>query len=78
MPVLDGLAATDRRCASEPDPPHVIVLTTFDADDYVLRALAAGADGFLLKDTPPSRDPRRDPHRSPPATRCCPRRSPDG
>ena len=53
MPVLDGLAATVelRRL---PDPPHVIVLTTFDADDYVLRALAAGADGFLLKDTPPT------------------------
>jgi DNA-binding NarL/FixJ family response regulator len=52
MPGLDGLAATVelRRRA---DPPHVIVLTTFDADDYVLRALAAGADGFLLKDTPP-------------------------
>ena len=53
MPVLDGLAATIELRA-RPDPPHVIVLTTFDADDYVLRALAAGADGFLLKDTPPT------------------------
>ena len=53
MPVLDGLAATIELRAHQ-DPPHVIVLTTFDADDYVLRALAAGADGFLLKDTPPS------------------------
>ena len=52
MPVLDGLAATIE-LRRHPDPPHVIVLTTFDADDYVLRALAAGADGFLLKDTPP-------------------------
>jgi DNA-binding NarL/FixJ family response regulator len=52
MPVLDGLAATVE-LRSTPQPPHVIVLTTFDADDYVLRALAAGADGFLLKDTPP-------------------------
>jgi DNA-binding NarL/FixJ family response regulator len=52
MPVLDGLAATIELRA-HPDPPHVIVLTTFDADDYVLQALAAGADGFLLKDTPP-------------------------
>jgi len=52
MPVLDGLAATVELCGG-PEPPHVIVLTTFDADDYVLRALAAGADGFLLKDTPP-------------------------
>jgi DNA-binding NarL/FixJ family response regulator len=53
MPVLDGLAATTK-LRQQPDPPHVIVLTTFDADDYVLRALAAGADGFLLKDTPPA------------------------
>jgi DNA-binding NarL/FixJ family response regulator len=52
MPGLDGLAATAELRAT-PKPPHVIVLTTFDADDYVLRALAAGADGFLLKDTPP-------------------------
>jgi DNA-binding NarL/FixJ family response regulator len=52
MPVLDGLAATVE-LRRHPEPPHVIVLTTFDADDYVLRALAAGADGFLLKDTPP-------------------------
>jgi DNA-binding NarL/FixJ family response regulator len=52
MPLLDGLAATVE-LRGRPDPPHVIVLTTFDADDYVLRALAAGADGFLLKDTPP-------------------------
>jgi DNA-binding NarL/FixJ family response regulator len=53
MPVLDGLAATIE-LRTRPEPPHVIVLTTFDADDYVLRALAAGADGFLLKDTPPT------------------------
>jgi DNA-binding NarL/FixJ family response regulator len=53
MPVLDGLAATIT-LREGADPPHVIVLTTFDADDYVLRALAAGADGFLLKDTPPN------------------------
>ncbi len=52
MPVLDGLAAT-RILHGEPEPPRVIVLTTFDADDYVVGALAAGADGFLLKDTPP-------------------------
>ncbi|MCX6402035.1 MAG: response regulator transcription factor [Propionibacteriales bacterium] len=53
MPVLDGLAAT-RLLHSDPNPPRVIVLTTFDADDYVVGALAAGADGFLLKDTPPA------------------------
>lgn len=52
MPRLDGLAAT-RELHADPDPPRVIVLTTFDADEQVLGALAAGADGFLLKDTPP-------------------------
>ncbi|MFC5727832.1 MULTISPECIES: response regulator [Nocardioides] len=52
MPRLDGLAAT-RELHAQPDPPRVIVLTTFDADDHVVGALAAGADGFLLKDTPP-------------------------
>ncbi|MDF9716394.1 response regulator transcription factor [Nocardioides sp. ChNu-153] len=53
MPEVDGLEATTA-IHSRPDPPRVIVLTTFDADDYVLGALAAGADGFLLKDTPPA------------------------
>ncbi len=53
MPVMDGIAATAAITAL-PDPPKVIVLTTFDADEYVVRALAAGANGFLLKDTPPA------------------------
>jgi DNA-binding NarL/FixJ family response regulator len=53
MPHLDGLAAT-RLVRSQPSPPAVIVLTTFDADEQVLRALRAGAAGFLLKDTPPA------------------------
>jgi DNA-binding NarL/FixJ family response regulator len=53
MPTLDGLAATELLRA-RPDPPEVIVLTTFDADEYVLRALRAGASGFLLKHTPPA------------------------
>lgn len=53
MPVLDGIAATSAFKAM-PAPPYVIVLTTFDADDYVVRALSVGADGFLLKDTPPA------------------------
>ncbi|WP_327581428.1 response regulator transcription factor [Nonomuraea sp. NBC_00507] len=53
MPVLDGLAATELLRA-RPDPPEVVVLTTFDADEYVLRALRAGASGFLLKHTPPA------------------------
>ena len=52
MPRMDGLTAT-QRLAERPAPPKVIVLTTFDADEYVLRALAAGANGFLLKDTSP-------------------------
>jgi DNA-binding NarL/FixJ family response regulator len=52
MPRLDGLGAT-RELHSRPNPPRVIVLTTFDADDHVVEALASGADGFLLKDTPP-------------------------
>lgn len=53
MPVLDGIAATTAILAL-PSPPKVIVLTTFDADEFVVRALAAGAHGFLLKDTPPA------------------------
>ena len=56
MPVLNGLEATRALHAGE-EPPRVIVLTTFDADEHVLGALAAGADGFVLKDTPPQRRP---------------------
>jgi DNA-binding NarL/FixJ family response regulator len=52
MPRMSGLEAT-RALHQRPDPPHVIVLTTFDADEHVVGALASGADGFLLKDTPP-------------------------
>ncbi len=53
MPGMDGLTATEslRRRA---DPPEVIVLTTFDTDAHVLRAMRAGASGFLLKHTPPA------------------------
>jgi DNA-binding NarL/FixJ family response regulator len=50
MPNMDGLAATEQLRA-QPDAPEVIMLTTFDADEHVLRA---GAAGFLLKDTPPA------------------------
>jgi DNA-binding NarL/FixJ family response regulator len=53
MPRLDGIAAT-RLLRDRPTAPEVIVLTTFDADELVLRALQAGASGFLLKDTPPA------------------------
>ena len=53
MPGVDGLAATER-LRRQPGAPEVLVLTTFDADEFVLRALRAGASGFLLKDTPPA------------------------
>ncbi|MFI2269869.1 response regulator [Micromonospora aurantiaca (nom. illeg.)] len=53
MPRVDGLAATEALRATA-EPPEVLVLTTFDADEQVLRALRAGASGFLLKDTPPA------------------------
>jgi DNA-binding NarL/FixJ family response regulator len=53
MPGMDGLTATEL-VRAQVDAPEVIVLTTFEADDYVLRALRAGAGGFLLKDTPPA------------------------
>lgn len=53
MPTVDGLAATERLRGRE-DAPQVVVLTTFHADEQVLRALRAGAAGFVLKDTPPA------------------------
>ena len=52
MPVLDGIAATRQVIAGTPGT-RVVVLTTFDVDDYVLDAIRAGASGFLLKDAPP-------------------------
>ena len=52
MPVMDGIAAIER-IVKLANPPIVVVLTTFDADQYVLRALRAGAAGFLVKSTPP-------------------------
>ena len=76
MPGMDGLAATELLRAQD-GAPEVIVLTTFEADDYVLRALRAGASGFLLKT-------RRQPTScalsgpSPPASRSSPPRSPAG
>ncbi|MFF9132172.1 response regulator [Streptomyces sp. NPDC014806] len=53
MPAVDGLTATER-LRGRPDAPQVVLLTTFHADDQVLRALRAGAAGFVLKDTPPA------------------------
>ena len=54
MPVMDGLEAT-RRIAADPEltAVHVLVLTTFEADDYIFGALRAGASGFVLKDIEP-------------------------
>jgi DNA-binding NarL/FixJ family response regulator len=52
MPVMDGLEAT-RRILAAPEPPRVIMLTTFDLDEYVFEALQIGASGFLLKDVEP-------------------------
>ncbi|MFA3876323.1 response regulator [Streptomyces sp. MMCC 100] len=53
MPVVDGLTATER-LRGRADAPQVVLLTTFHADEQVLRALRAGAAGFVLKDTPPA------------------------
>ncbi|MGZ4498623.1 MAG: response regulator [Nocardioides sp.] len=52
MPVLDGIAATSRLAADPGCAARVLVLTTFDDDEHVYAALAAGASGFLLKDAP--------------------------
>jgi DNA-binding NarL/FixJ family response regulator len=52
MPKLDGVEATRRIC-SDPNPPKVLILTTFDLDEYAFSGLKAGASGFMLKDVPP-------------------------
>jgi DNA-binding NarL/FixJ family response regulator len=54
MPEMDGLLATEE-ILRQPDPPTIVVLTTFDQNEYIYRALRAGAAGFLLKDAPSSR-----------------------
>jgi DNA-binding NarL/FixJ family response regulator/class 3 adenylate cyclase len=53
MPNVDGLEATRRILGDKEDGPRILILTTFDLDEYVYEALRAGASGFLLKDTPP-------------------------
>ena len=53
MPGKDGVAATREIVGGLPDPPRVLVVTTFDIDEYVYEALRAGASGFLLKNSPP-------------------------
>jgi DNA-binding NarL/FixJ family response regulator len=76
MPGVDGLTAIGR-INKLPDPPAVVALTTFDADQYVLRALRAGAAGFLVKSTPPEELVRLV--RAPPTgTWCCRRPPPAG
>src|ERR687895_2586414 len=61
MPAMDGIAATEKIVGGNPDDgPKVLVLTTFDLDEYVYEALGAGASGFLLKDAPaPSASDRK-------------------
>ena len=61
MPELDGLEATRRILAADADA-RVLVLTTFDLDEYVYEALVAGASGFVLKDDPPEELIRGNPH----------------
>lgn len=53
MPHMDGLTATERLRARR-EPPEIIILTTFDTDEHIVRAMRAGASGFLLKHTPPA------------------------
>lgn len=53
MPVMDGLEATARIIAQSDWPVRILILTTFDPDEYVYQALRAGASGFVLKDIPP-------------------------
>jgi DNA-binding NarL/FixJ family response regulator len=54
MPGIDGLEATRRLLREDRDRPRVLILTTFDLDEYVYESLHAGASGFLLKDAPPA------------------------
>ena len=64
MPVMDGAEAT-ARISAEPDAPQVLVLTTYDTDADIVRAVEAGARGYLLKDAPTGGARRRDPARGP-------------
>ncbi len=62
MPDLDGIAATEAIVRQHPEV-RVLILTTFDLDEYAFAGLRAGASGFLLKNAPPDDAGRRDPHR---------------
>jgi DNA-binding NarL/FixJ family response regulator len=76
MPNLDGLQAT-RQIVAAGSASRVVILTTFDLDEYVYQALAAGASGFLLKNAPPEQLIRAV-RWSPPATLCWPVDHPPG
>ena len=79
MPELDGIEATREVVGAgrrDVAPPRVLMLTTFDLDEYVYDALRAGASGFLLKDLPGRAARRRGAHGGARAMRCSPRRSP--
>ena len=77
MPRVDGITAT-RRLRARPHPPEVIVLTTFDADENVLRALRAVRQRLPAQGLPPGPDRRGDPAGRRRRSRSCPRRSPAG
>ena len=70
MPGVDGIQATRQLLATVAEPPKILVVTTFENDDYVYEALRAGASGFLLKRARPV-EIMRAIRRSPRATRCC-------
>ena len=74
MPKTDGLEATRRIVAEPGTHARVVILTTFERDDYVFEALRVGASGFLLKNAPP-RSCSTPYESSPKATRCSPRQS---
>ena len=76
MPELDGLEATRRILAAD-QAAKILILTTFDLDEYVYEALRAGASGFVLKDDPPERSSRPSASLQP-AMRCCRPPSPNG
>ena len=77
MPEMDGIEATQRIVASDVET-RILVLTTFDLDEYVFGALRAGASGFLLKDTQPEDLLERGPRGGRRARRCSRRVSPAG
>ena len=77
MPKLDGIEAT-RRIVAQATRTRVLMLTTFDLQEYVFRALQAGASGFLLKEVPPAAARRRRSASSRAARPCSPPRSPAG